>query len=109
LKNYAISDWTDSDCDNVERMFSLLSGKYTMLLMSVLALEGEQSFGNLKRSLNPISSKTLSDRLSILTKAGLISNRRARVGRVEMSYYSQKRGNIEFLDILVAFRNFNNS
>ncbi len=106
MGNYTISDWTDEDCDIVMETFSRLEGKHTLLLMAILALEGEQSFGQLKRALTPISSKTLTERLNKLVDAGLIANRRQLEGKVAKSYYRIERNNLEFLDLLKAFRRY---
>lgn len=108
MSQYAIDNWTDSDCKIVEQTFSHLENKYTLLLMSVLALEGEKSFGEIKRALGAISSKTLSGRLSYLVKSGLIHNRREAKGKITKSIYSIDNGRQGFLELLVAFRSYAN-
>lgn len=102
-QHYAIPDWTNNDCALVEQMFASLEGRYSMLLMSAFALEGEMSFGRLRRELG-INAKTLTQRLERLQQDGLIVNRRIMEGKVRKSYYSLNGNKDEFLHLLKAFR-----
>jgi DNA-binding HxlR family transcriptional regulator len=106
---YTIKDWSDSDCQLVESIFEKLSGKYTLLIVSILVLEGEHSFGDLRRAVPAINTKTLADRLAYLTRTGVISNRRVTEGRVNKSYYFVNSGNKEFQFLLKAFREYGHS
>ncbi len=104
MGKYRIEGWTDEDCAQVTRLFDVLSGKYTMLLVAILALEGEKNFGQLKRDMQPISSKTLAARLRHLERHGLITNRRITDGKVKLSYYGLNKNDKEVLAVLRAFR-----
>ena len=66
---YKIKDWTDDDCVSIQNIFEKLSGKYMLLIVSILVLEGRKSYGDLKRDLCRVSSKTLTERLQQLVSA----------------------------------------
>ncbi len=104
MKEYAIRGWTDDDCAIVDQVFSKLQGKYSLLIVSILALEGEKSFGELSRALKPLNSKTLTDRLRSLQNDGVIINRREMDGKIKKSYYKIEKGKAEILELLKAFR-----
>ncbi len=58
----------------VERTARLVGGKWTLLIIRDLA-EGCKRFGELQKSLRGISPRTLSQRLGLLAKEGLITRR----------------------------------
>ena len=106
MAQYTIKDWTDNDCTTVGQLFANLQGRYTLLLVSILALEGRRSFGSLKRSISGISTKTLSERLAHLVATGVIVNEKVREGNIIKSYYFITTGESEFLQLLRAFRTY---
>ncbi len=106
MTQYAIKSWTDDDCMVVEQLFTTLQGRYTLLLVSILALEGRHSFGSLKRSISGISTKTLADRLAHLVATGVIANEKVKEGNIVKSYYFIATGESEFLQLLKAFRTY---
>lgn len=102
-KIFTIEDWTNDDCLMVQNTFEIIEGRHTLLLLAAFGLEGEMSFGRLKKELC-INSKTLSYRLRRLENAGIVTNRRVYEGKVEKSYYSLNKASDELLELLKAFR-----
>ncbi len=63
---------TDPTCPgSIERLLEILEGKWTLLLLRHL-FNGVKRFGELRRSLYPISPKTLTDRLRLLEERGIV-------------------------------------
>lgn len=56
----------------VEPILEILDGKWTLLLLFEL-FHGTKHFGELRRKLQPISPKTLTDRLRLLEEKGLVT------------------------------------
>ncbi|MFH5183428.1 winged helix-turn-helix transcriptional regulator [Paenibacillus sp. TAB 01] len=56
----------------VEPILEILDGKWTLLLLFEL-FNGTRRFGELRRRLQPISPKTLTDRLRLLEEKGIIT------------------------------------
>jgi len=54
-------------------LLKFLASPWTMLLLHRLHVEGPKRFGELKRRLGSISTKTLTERLRALEKEGLVS------------------------------------
>jgi DNA-binding HxlR family transcriptional regulator len=52
------------------KLLGILSSRWTLLLLHRLHLEGPKRFGELKRSLGAISTKTLTERLRLLEAEG---------------------------------------
>lgn len=59
---------------SVERILSLLSSKWTIFILRDLC-SGTKRFGQLRKSLQGISPKTLSQRLRALEKEGMVSKK----------------------------------
>ncbi|GMK49074.1 hypothetical protein PghCCS26_62040 [Paenibacillus glycanilyticus] len=63
----------DQSCPGVvEPILEILDGKWTLLLLFEL-INGTRRFGELRRKLQPISPKTLTDRLRLLEEKGLVT------------------------------------
>ncbi|MDQ0061696.1 winged helix-turn-helix transcriptional regulator [Paenibacillus harenae] len=63
----------DATCpDSIEPVLELLEGKWTLLILRDL-FNGIKRFGELRRSLHPISPKTLTDRLRMLEEQGIVT------------------------------------
>jgi DNA-binding HxlR family transcriptional regulator len=60
----------DDDLEPLAKLLAILSGPWTMLLLHRLHLEGPKRFGELKRRLGTISTKTLTERLRMLEEEG---------------------------------------
>ena len=56
-------------------LLKLLASPWTMLLLHRLHVEGPKRFGELKRRLGSISTKTLTERLRTLEKEGWVNRR----------------------------------
>jgi len=54
------------------KLLSILSSRWTLLLLHRLHMEGPKRFGELKRSLGSISTKTLTERLRLLETEGWV-------------------------------------
>jgi DNA-binding HxlR family transcriptional regulator len=57
---------------SIEPILKILEGKWTLLLLRDL-FNGIKRFGELRRSLHPISPKTLTDRLRLLEEQGIVT------------------------------------
>jgi DNA-binding HxlR family transcriptional regulator len=55
------------------KLLGILSSPWTMLLLHRLHMEGPMRFGELKRRLGAISTKTLTERLRMLESEGWLS------------------------------------
>lgn len=55
----------------VGRTLELLEGKWTLLILNEL-FSGVKRFGELRRSLHPISKKILTERLRVLEERGVV-------------------------------------
>jgi DNA-binding HxlR family transcriptional regulator len=63
----------DPECSgSIEPILEILEGKWTLLLLRDL-FNGIKRFGELRRSLHPISPKTLTDRLRMLEEQGIVT------------------------------------
>ncbi|HZG18323.1 MAG TPA: helix-turn-helix domain-containing protein [Candidatus Bathyarchaeia archaeon] len=58
--------------DAIESVLAILDGKWTLYLLRDL-FNGIKRFGELRRSLHPISPKTLTDRLRMLEENGIVT------------------------------------
>jgi DNA-binding HxlR family transcriptional regulator len=58
----------------VTRTLDIIGGKWTLLILRDL-FEGTKRFGELRKSLEGISPKTLSERLRYLEKEGIVERR----------------------------------
>ena len=56
----------------VDRLLNLLSGPWTMYILWILQSQGAMRFGALKRQVEGISTKVLTERLRMLESEGLI-------------------------------------
>lgn len=63
---------TDNVHEPLARLLRILSSPWTMLLLHRLHMEGPKRFGELKRRLGSISTKTLTERLRMLEEEGWI-------------------------------------
>jgi DNA-binding HxlR family transcriptional regulator len=63
----------DPECSgSIEPILEILEGKWTLQLLRDL-FNGIKRFGELRRSLHPISPKTLTDRLRLLEEQGIVT------------------------------------
>jgi DNA-binding HxlR family transcriptional regulator len=62
----------DDELEPLNKLIGILSSPWTMLLLHRLHLEGPKRFGELKRRLGSISTKTLTERLRMLEGEGWV-------------------------------------
>lgn len=63
----------DNNHEPLAKLLKILASPWTMLLLHTLHVEGPKRFGELKRRLGSISTKTLTERLRSLEKEGWVS------------------------------------
>jgi DNA-binding HxlR family transcriptional regulator len=69
----------------------VLSSRWTLLLLHRLHVEGPSRFGELRRRLGAISTKTLTERLRLLEAEGLISRHYEPTVPPQVTYALTKR------------------
>jgi DNA-binding HxlR family transcriptional regulator len=85
------SPHTTSNC-GVAKTLKVIGSKWTMLLLHNL-FDGKKRFGELERSLEGISPKTLSIRLQELEKEGIISKKVFAEVPLHVEYKLTAKGN----------------
>ncbi len=98
--------WDDDACDVVDRVLALVEPKHTMLILSILLLDGPQHFGELRRTLGGASAKSLSARLRALERAGLVTRTPETERRVQRTRYEATSSAAGFYDVLCAMRDW---
>lgn len=63
----------DNDHEPLAKLLKILSSPWTLLLLHRLHIEGPKRFGELKRRLGGISTKTLTERLRLLEYEGWLT------------------------------------
>lgn len=63
----------DNNHEPLATLLKILASPWTMMLLHRLHVEGPKRFGELKRRLGSISTKTLTERLRTLEKEGWVS------------------------------------
>jgi len=63
----------DNTHEPLAKLLGILSSPWTLLLVHRLHVEGPKRFGELKRRLGPISTKTLTERLRMLEAEGWLT------------------------------------
>ena len=64
---------SDNSHQPLTKLLGILSGPWTLLLLHRLHMEGPKRFGELKRRLGAISTKTLTERLRMLEAEGWVT------------------------------------
>ncbi|MBW4637092.1 MAG: helix-turn-helix transcriptional regulator [Gloeocapsa sp. UFS-A4-WI-NPMV-4B04] len=62
----------EQKCCPLEILLSQISGQWTQYILWVLATNGSLRFGELKRNVNGISTKVLTERLRMLESLGIV-------------------------------------
>ena len=75
----------------LSKLLGLLSSRWTLLLLHRLHMEGPTRFGELRRRLGSISTKTLTERLRFLEAEGLISRHYEPTVPPQVTYALTKR------------------
>lgn len=76
----------------VSRLMGVLSGPWTMYILSVLSSGGSARFGELTRKVEGISTKMLTERLRMLQKEGILDRRHDSVVPSQITYSLTERG-----------------
>lgn len=63
----------DNTHEPLAKLLGILSSPWTMLILHRLHIEGPRRFGQLRRRLGPISTKTLTERLRLLEAEGWVT------------------------------------
>jgi DNA-binding HxlR family transcriptional regulator len=81
----------ESTYQPLAKLLGILSSPWTMLLLHRLHMEGPMRFGELKRRLGKISTKTLTERLRMLEAEGWITRDYVPTVPPKVSYAITKR------------------
>jgi DNA-binding HxlR family transcriptional regulator len=65
--------YDSNSLETLAKLLGILSSPWTLLLLHRLHIEGPKRFGELKRRLGAISTKTLTERLRMLEAAGWVT------------------------------------
>ena len=76
---------------SLERSFSLLSQKWNMEILYILFLRNSRGFNDIKKILG-VNSRTLSDKLKVLTEAGYIERSIGQEPPLRVAYSLTTRG-----------------
>ncbi len=75
----------------IESLVEIVEGKWTLLLLHYL-FNGVNRFGELRRMLEPISPKTLTDRLRLLEERGIVTRTMYSEVPLHVEYQLTERG-----------------
>lgn len=75
----------------LSKLLGILSSRWTLLLLHRLHIEGPARFGELRRRLGPVSTKTLTERLRMLEAEGLVSRHYEPTVPPQVTYALTKR------------------
>src|SRR5438270_6740291 len=81
----------DDELEPLTKLIGVLSSPWTMLLLHRLHLEGPKRFGELKRRLGAISTKTLTERLRLLEAEGWLTRHYEPTVPPQVTYAITKR------------------
>jgi DNA-binding HxlR family transcriptional regulator len=76
---------------SIEKALEVLEGKWTFLILRDL-FEGKKRFGELRKSLNGVSPKTLSERLKQLEEKGILIREAYATVPSTVEYYLTEKG-----------------
>lgn len=76
----------------LEKLLNQISGRWTIYILWILDIKGKLRFGELKREIDGISTKVLTDRLKTLKKIGIIHRTYEPTIPPKVSYELTKRG-----------------
>jgi DNA-binding HxlR family transcriptional regulator len=81
----------DDTLEPLAKLLGILSSPWTLLLLHRLHLEGPKRFGELKRRLGAISTKTLTERLRMLEAEGWVTRHYVPTIPPQVTYALDKR------------------
>jgi DNA-binding HxlR family transcriptional regulator len=82
----------ESECAPLEKLLNQISGQWTMYILWILDTNGTVRFGELKRKVDGISPKVLTQRLRMLEDVGIIHRRYEPTIPPQVSYELTERG-----------------
>jgi DNA-binding HxlR family transcriptional regulator len=81
----------DNTHEPLAKLMAILASRWTLLLLHRLHIEGPQRFGELKRRLGAISTKTLTERLRLLEAEGWVTRHYEPTVPPQVTYTITKR------------------
>lgn len=82
----------DSECAPLETLLNQISGPWTMYILWILDTQGTMRFGELKREIEGISPKVLTQRLRKLEEIGIVYRHYEATIPPKVSYELTERG-----------------
>lgn len=82
----------NSECAPLEKLLNQISGQWTMYILWILDSNGTMRFGELRRKVDGISPKVLTQRLRMLEEIGVIHRSYASTIPPQVSYELTERG-----------------
>ncbi|KJH71689.1 winged helix-turn-helix transcriptional regulator [Aliterella atlantica] len=82
----------ESQCASLEKLLNQISGQWTMYILWILDTNGAMRFGELKRKVDGISPKVLTQRLRMLEEIGIVSRSYESTIPPQVSYELTERG-----------------
>jgi DNA-binding HxlR family transcriptional regulator len=82
----------ESECEPLEKLLNQISGQWTMYILWVLDTNEAMRFGELRRKVDGISPKVLTQRLRMLEEIGIISRSYESTIPPQVSYELTERG-----------------
>jgi DNA-binding HxlR family transcriptional regulator len=79
------------DYEPLSKLLGILSSRWTLLLLHRLHIDGPTRFGELRRRLGAVSTKTLTERLRLLEAEGLVSRHYEPTVPPQVTYALTKR------------------
>lgn len=83
---------TEPESAPLEKLLSQISGQWTMYILWILDTNGTMRFGELRRKVDGISPKVLTQRLRMLEEIGIVHRSYEATIPPQVSYELTKRG-----------------
>ena len=98
--------WSEREYTKAEEALEIIQYKYVGNILTYLSHNKRLAFWELKRILDPISTKVLSERLKLLVSEEYIWNEKVMEWNIEKSYYFIKKDPQDLDAALEAFKDF---
>ncbi len=82
----------ESECAPLEKLLNQISGQWTMYILWILDTQGTMRFGELRRKVDSISPKVLTQRLRMLEEIGIVYRSYEPTIPPQVSYELTERG-----------------
>jgi DNA-binding HxlR family transcriptional regulator len=82
----------ESECAPLEKLLNQISGQWTMYILWILDTNGTMRFGELRRKVDGISPKVLTQRLRMLEEIGIVYRSYESTIPPKVSYELTERG-----------------